>query len=39
MNENTINNFKNLTPEKREELIALMTKLLTYYQSIFSDPH
>lgn len=36
MNEKTFENFKKLSPEKQEELIVLMLKFLTYYQSIFA---
>lgn len=39
MNDKTLNNFKKLSPEKQEEIIALMSKLLTYYQSVFSARH
>ncbi len=39
MNDKTLNNFKKLSPEKQEEIIALMSKLITYYQSVFSVRH
>ena len=31
MNEKTIENFLNCTPEKQEAAIAFLTRLLTYY--------
>lgn len=34
MNKTTIDNFIKLSPQKQEELIALMIRLLTYYQPI-----
>ncbi len=36
MNETTLKIFKNLSPEKQDELIALMTRLSTYYLSILA---
>lgn len=32
MNEQTLENFKKLSPEKQDELIAFLIKLLSYYQ-------
>ena len=39
MNETTLKLFNNLSEEKQEEIIALMSKLLTYYRPIFSVRH
>ena len=36
MNEKTLENFKKLSPEKKEEIIAFLVRLLSYYpQEIF----
>lgn len=32
MNEQTLEDFKKLSPEKQDELIAFLTKLISYYQ-------
>ena len=39
MNQTTLDNFIKLSPEKQEELIVLIQKLLVDYQLLFSDPH
>lgn len=39
MNQTTIDNFIKLSPQKQEELIVLIQKLLVDYQLLFSDPH
>jgi hypothetical protein len=36
MNKEIFEKFYNLSPEDKNKLIALMIKLLTYYQPVFS---
>ena len=39
MREDTLNNFKKLSPEKQQELIDLIRRFLSNYQSVFFDFH
>lgn len=39
MREDTLNNFKKLSPEKQQELIVLIKRFLSNYQSVFFDFH
>lgn len=39
MNDKTLNNFKKLSPEKQEELISLIEKMIEYYQLYSDAPH
>lgn len=36
MNEQTLENFKKLSPEMKEKIIAFLLRLLTDYQLLFS---
>ena len=37
MNEQTLENFKKLSPEMKEKIIAFLLKMLTDYRLLFSD--
>ena len=37
MNKTTLENFKKLSPEEQEKIIAFLLKMLTDYQLLFSD--
>ena len=39
MNKNTLENFKKLSPEKQDKLIALIEKLLKDYRLLFFARH
>lgn len=39
MKEKTLENFKKLSPEKQDELIAFLIKLKSYYGPIFAHLH
>ena len=39
MNKTTLENFKKLSPEKQEQIIALIKKFLSDYQPVFSARH